>query len=176
MFAHQPILEAHVTAARAHNYYLMRRICGKFSPGSTMKYHFFHPATLADALGPKRQRRRNLELTRIDPDHNMICQEFIPRNHIHLCLHQAVEGQLICTGDKHPVRYPAECFQGIVCAVGSKRIFVIDPRYTLLREKDALQAGLSKHPERHEQMVRRLEARLLQNVGNEQARVCSTGL
>ena len=40
MFAQKPILQAHVTAARAHNYYLMRRISGKFRPSSPMKYHF----------------------------------------------------------------------------------------------------------------------------------------
>ena len=80
MFAQKPILQAHVAAARAHNYYLMRRISGKFRPGSPMKYHFFHPATLEDAFGPKRQPRRNLELTRIDANRSMICQAFIPRN------------------------------------------------------------------------------------------------
>ena len=66
MFAQKPILQAHVTAARTHNYYLMRRVSGKFRPSSPLKYHFFHPATLEEALGPKRQPRRNLELTRID--------------------------------------------------------------------------------------------------------------
>ena len=93
MFAQKPILQAHVTAARAHNYYLMRRISGKFRPSSPMKYHFFHPATLEDAFGPKRQPRRNLELTRIDADGRMICQEFIPRNHIRICLHQDAGGR-----------------------------------------------------------------------------------
>jgi hypothetical protein len=54
LFAQKPILEAYVTAARPHNYYLMRRISAKLSPSSPMKYHLFHPATLEDALGPKR--------------------------------------------------------------------------------------------------------------------------
>ena len=160
MFAQKPILQAHVAAARAHNYYLMRRISGKFRPGSPMKYHFFHPATLEDAFGPKRQPRRNLELTRIDANRSMICQAFVPRNHIRICLHQDAGGQLLCTGDKHPVHYPPEYFKGIACEIRGKRFFVIDPRYALLKEKEAIKAGMTRHPERHQEAIRRLEARL----------------
>ena len=164
MFAQKPILQAHVTAARAHNYYLMRRISGKFRPGSPMKYHFFHPATLEDALGPKRQPRRNLELTRIDADHGMICQEFIPRNHIRICLHQDAKGRILCTGDKHPVQYPPEYFRGIACEIGGKRMFVIDPRYVLLKEKEAIKTGVTRYPERHQETIRRLETWLAQHA------------
>jgi hypothetical protein len=164
MFAQRPILQAHVTAARAHNYFLMRRNSGKFRPSSPMKYHFFHPATLDDALGPKRQPRRNLELTRIDADDQMICQEFIPRNHIRLCLHQDAGGQILCTGDKHPVHYPTDYFRGIACEIAGKRMFVIDPRYALLKERETVQAGVTKHPQRHQETIRRLEARLAQHA------------
>ena len=142
MFAQKPVLQAHVAAARLHNYYLMRRISAKFKRGSPVKYHFFHPATLEDALGPIRQLRRNLELTRIDADAGMICQAFVPRNHIRLCLH----------------------FQGIVCQISGKRMFVIDPRYTLLKEQEALKAGVSRHPERHQEIIRRLEAWVAQQA------------
>ena len=165
MFAQRPILEAHVTAARAHNYHLMRRISGKFRPSSPVKYHFFPPATLEDALGPKRQLRRNLELTRIDADRRMIFQEFIPRNHIRICLHQDAGGQILCTGDKHPVHYPPEYFRGIACDIGGKRLFVIDPRYALLKEKEVINAGETKHPERHQEVIRRLETWLAQHAG-----------
>lgn len=164
MFAQRPILQAHVTAARAHNYYLMRRTSGKFRPSSPVKYHFFYPATLEDALGPKRQTRRNLELTRIDADCRMICQEFIPRNHIRICLHQDAGGQILCTGDKHPVHYPPEYFKGIACDIGGKRIFVIDPRYALLKEKEAINAGETRYPERHQEVIRKLEAWLAQHA------------
>jgi hypothetical protein len=164
MFAQKPILQAHVAAARAHHYYLMRRISGKFRPGSPMKYHFFHPATLEDALGPKRQPRRNLELTRIGADSRMIRQEFIPRNHIRICLHQEAAGRLLCTGDKLPVSYPLEYFKGIACDIGGKRIFVIDPRYALLKEQEAIKAGVTRHPERHQETIRRLKARLAQSA------------
>jgi hypothetical protein len=68
-------------------------------------FHFFHPATLEDAFGPKRQPRRNLELTRIDADCRMICQEFILRNHIRICLHHAAEDRILSTGEKHPVHH-----------------------------------------------------------------------
>jgi hypothetical protein len=164
MFAQKPILEAHVAVARGHNYYLMRRISGKFHPSSLMKYHFFHPATLEDAVGLKRQPRRNLELTRIDADCRMICQEFIPRNHIRICLHQAVADRVLCTGDKHPVHYPPEYFQGIACDIGGKRMFVIDPRYALLKEKEAIKAGVTRHPERHQEAIHRLETWLRQHA------------
>ena len=164
MFAQKPILQAHVAAARAHNYYLMRRISGKFSPSSLVKYQFFHPATLEDALGPKRQLRRNLELTRIDADRRMICQEFIPRNHIHICLHQNAGGQILCTGDKHPVHYPPQYFKGTAYDIRDKRVFVIDPRYALLKEKETINAGETKHPERHQEVIRRLEAWLAQHA------------
>jgi hypothetical protein len=168
MFAQKPILQAHVTAARAYDYYLMRRISGKFRPSSPIKYHFFHPATLEDAFGPKRQPRRNLELTRVDVAHGMICQEFIPRNHIRICLHQDAGGQILCTGDKHPIRYPPEYFRGIACDIGGYRMFVIDPRYTLLKEKQAIKAGETRHPERHREAIRRLETWLAQHAEAEQ--------
>ena len=164
MFAQKPILEAYVAAAKTHNFYLMRRVSGKFRPSSPMKYHFFHPATLEDALGPKRQPRRNLELTRIDADHRMICQEFIPRNHIRICLHQDADGQILCTGDKRPVRYPPEHFRGIAYDIRGKRIFVIDPRYALLKEKETIKAGVTKHPERHQEVIHKLEAWLAQHA------------
>lgn len=164
MFAQRPILQAHVAVARAHRYYLMRRISGKFRPGSPMKYHFFHPATLEDAFGPKRQLRRNLELTRIDAAGRMICQEFSPRNHIRICLHQDVGGRILCTGDKHPVHYPPEYFKGIACEVGGKRMFIIDPRYALLKEKEAIKAGVTRHPERHQEAIRRWEFLLAQQA------------
>jgi hypothetical protein len=164
MFAQRPILQAHVTAARAHNYYLMRRVSGKLRPSSPVKYHFFHPATLEDALGAKRQYRRNLELTRVDADRRMICQEFIPRNHIRICLHQDADGQILCTGDKHPVHYPPEYFNGIASDIRGGRIFVIDPRYVLLKEKEAIKAGVTKHPERHLEVIRALETWLAQHA------------
>ena len=157
MFAHRAVLEAHVTAARAHNYYLMRRISAKLSVKSPMKYHFFHPATIEDALGPKRQPRRNLELTRIDPSAKMVCREFIPRNHIRICLHKDVDGCIECTGDKHPIRLPLGYFNGVACDIGSKRMFVIDPRYALLRERETVESGTTRHPERHQQIINRLE-------------------
>ena len=157
MFAQKAVLEAHVTAAKAHNYYLMRRVSAKLSVKSPMKYHFFHPATIADALGPKRQPRRNLELTRIDPAAKMVCQEFIPRNHIRICLHKNVKGRIECTGDKHPTHYPLEYFNGVACDVGGKRMFVIDPRYALLRERETVESGITRHPERHQEIIRRLE-------------------
>jgi hypothetical protein len=163
MFAHRPILQAHVVAARAHDYYLMRRISAKFRISSPVKYHFFHPATLDDALGPKRQPRRNLELTRIDADAGMICQEFVPRNHIRIRLHQAVKDQLVCTGDKHPVQYPPAYFKGIACQIRGKQMFVIDPRYALLTENEAIKAGVTRHPERHQEIIRRLEFWLAQH-------------
>ncbi|MGA9451578.1 MAG: hypothetical protein WBW41_09600, partial [Verrucomicrobiia bacterium] len=46
MFAQIAVLEAHVTAAKAHNFYLMRRVSAKLSVKSPIKYHFFHPATI----------------------------------------------------------------------------------------------------------------------------------
>jgi hypothetical protein len=164
LFAQAPILQAFVTAARARNFYLMRRISAKFSVKSPMKYHFFHPATLEDALGPKQQRRRNLELTRIDADGNLICREFVPRNHIRICLHKDCEGAMVCTGDKHRTRFPLEYFKGIACEIGGKRMFVIDPRFALLKEKEAIKAGLTRHPERHEEIIRRLEVWLAQHT------------
>jgi hypothetical protein len=157
MFAEKAVLEAHLTAARTHHYYLMRRVSAKRSVTSPMKYHFFHPATLQDALGPKRQPRRNLELTRIDPAAKMICQEFIPRNHIHICLHKDMEGHIECTGDKHPIHFPPEFFSGVAREVGGKRMFFIDPRYALLKERETVTSGITKHPERHQEIIRRLE-------------------
>jgi hypothetical protein len=163
MFAQKPILQAHVAAARAHNFYLMRRTSGKLGAKSTMKYHFFHPATLEDALGPKRQLRRNLELTRIDADSGIICQEFIPRNHIRICLHENIGGQLVSTGDRHSTRYPLEYFKGVPFDVGGKRMFIIDPRYTLLKERGVITAGLTRHPEKHQELIRRLKIWLAQH-------------
>ena len=157
MFAQRPVLEAHVLAARAHNFHLMRRISAKLRVGSPIKYHFFHPATLDDALGPRRQRRRNLELTRVDPDSGMICQEFTPRNHIKLHLHESSEGKIVCTGDKQPIRYPPEYFRGVARELGGKRLFVMDPRYLLLKERETTRAGITRHPERHQESIRRLE-------------------
>jgi len=157
MFAQKPVLEAHVNAAKAHNYYLMRRISAKRSAKSPMKYHFFHPATIQDAMGSQRQPRRNLELTRIDPAAKMICQEFVPRNHIRICLHKDVGDHIECTGDKHAIHYPLGCFNGVACDVGSKRLFVIDPRYALLKERETVESGITKHPERHQEIIRRLE-------------------
>lgn len=104
-----------------------------------------------------------MELTRFDADRRMICQEFIPRNHIRICLHQDAKGQILCTGDKHPVHYPPEYFRGITCNIGGKGMFVIDPRYALLREKEAIKAGVTKHPERHQEAIRRLEIWLAQH-------------
>ena len=157
MYAQKAVLEAHVTAARAHNFYLMRRISAKLSVKSPIKYHFFHPATIEDALGVKRQPRRNLELTRIDPAAKMVCQEFIPQNHIRICLHKDIDGCIECTGDKHPTHHPLECFNGVACDVGGKRMFVIDPRYALLRERGAVESGITRHPERHQEIIKRLE-------------------
>jgi hypothetical protein len=163
MFAQKPILEAHVSAARACNYHLMRRVSAKLRISSSLKYHFFHPATLEEALGPKRQPRRNLELTRIDPAAGMICLDFVPRNHIRIRLHEDARGKIICTGDKHHVHYPPEYFNGIACAISGKRMFAIDPRYTLLKEKEAIKAGMTKHPERHQELIRKLEIWLAQH-------------
>lgn len=163
LFAQKPVLEAHVTAARAHNFQLMRRISAKRSVNSPMKYHFFHPATIEDALGPKRQPRRNLELTRIDPAGGMLCQEFIPRNHLRICLHKAVGGRIVCTGDKQPIQYPLEFFKGIACDIAGKRMFVIDPRYALRKERETIQSGATRHPERHQEIIRRCESFLAQN-------------
>ena len=157
MFAQRPVLEAHVAAARANNFHLMRRISAKLRISSSVKYHFFHPATLDDALGPRRQPKRNIELTRIDADNGMICQEFIPRNHIRIRLHEDANGQIRCTGDKHTVHYPPAYFRGLAATIGGKRMFVIDPRYLLLQEREAVQAGWTKHPERHQEVIRRLE-------------------
>jgi len=164
ILAQRPILQAHVDAARAHDYHLMRRISAKLKIHSPVKYHFFHPATLDDALGPKRQPRRNLELTRIDAGAGMICQEFVPRNHIRIRLHEDANGRILCTGDKHPVHYPPAYFRGIACRVGGKRMFVIDPRYTLLKEREGIKAGLTKHPERHQEIIRRLETWVAQQA------------
>jgi hypothetical protein len=164
MFAQMPILAAHVIAARNQNYYLMRRISAKFGIHSSVKYHFFHPASLEEALGPKRQPRRNLELTRIESDTKMICQEFIPRNHIRICLHEDVNGQIRCTGDKLPVNYPPAYFRGIARSIGGKRMFVMDPRYTLLKEREAIKAGVTRHPERHQAIIRRLEVWVAQHA------------
>ena len=163
MFAQEPVLQAFVTAARARNYYLMRRISAKFSVSSPMKYHFFHPASLEDALGPKRQRRRNLELTRIDADGNLICQEFVPRNHIRICLHKDSAGGMVCTGDKHPAHLPLEYFRGVAYEIGGKRMFILDPRFALLKEREAIKAGATRHPERHQEIIRRLEIWLAQH-------------
>ena len=165
MFAEKAVLEAHVTAAKAHNFYLMRRVSAKLSVRSPVKYHFFHPATLEDALGPKRQPRRNLELTRIDPAAKMVCQEFMPRNLIRICLHKEVGGYIECTGDKHPTRHPLGCFNGVACDVGDKRMFVIDPRYALLRERETVESGTTRHPERHREIIKRLEIFLASQPG-----------
>ena len=169
MFAQRPLLEAHVTAARAHNFCLMRRISAKRSVWSPMKYHFFHPATIEDALGSKRQPRRNLELTRIDPAAKMICQEFLPRNHIRICLHKEIGGHIECTGDKRPIHYPLGSFNGVACEVGGKRMFVVDPRYALLKERLTIESGMTKHPQRHEELIRRLEAHLAGRPGEHPA-------
>ncbi len=163
IFAQKPILQALVTAGRSRHYHLMRRISGKFSIKSQVKYHFFHPATIEDALGPRRQPRRNLELTRIDPAGNMICQEFIPRNHIRLCLHNNSGDHITCTGDKQPIHYPREYFRGIARSIGGKRMFVIDPRYMLLKEKEAIKTGATRHPERHQEITKSLEKFLAQH-------------
>ncbi|MGA9452895.1 MAG: hypothetical protein WBW41_16310, partial [Verrucomicrobiia bacterium] len=104
-----------------------------------------------------RQPRRNLELTRIDPAARMVCQEFIPRNHIRICLHKDVDGRIECTGDKHPTHQPLEYFNGAPCDVGGKRMFVIDPRYALFREKETVERGMTRHPERHQEIIKRLE-------------------
>jgi hypothetical protein len=157
MFAQKEVLEAHVNAAKAHHYHLMRRISAKLKVKSPIKYHFFHPATIEDALGQKRQPRRNLELTRIDPVAKMICQEFTPRNHIRIRLHKDVNNLIECTGDKHPTRYPPGVFNGVACDVGAKRLFVIDPRYSLLRERQTIESAMTRHPERHQEIIRRLE-------------------
>jgi hypothetical protein len=85
-----------------------------------------------------------------------------PRNHIRICLHQDAEGQILCTGDKNPVKYPPEYFRGIACGIGGKRLFVIDPRYTLLKEREGIKAGMTKHPERHREAIHRLETWLAQ--------------
>src|SRR5208282_3230122 len=58
MFAQKAVMEAHVTAAKAHNYYLMRRVSAKLSVNGPMKYHFFHPATIADATWNLRELTR----------------------------------------------------------------------------------------------------------------------
>jgi hypothetical protein len=58
------------------------------------------------------------------------------------------------------VHYPPEYFKGIACEIRGKRFFVIDPRYALLKEKEAIKAGMTRHPERHQEAIRRLEARL----------------
>jgi hypothetical protein len=158
IFAQKPVLQVHVSAARTCNYYLMRRISAKLRISSPVKYHFFHPATLEEALGPRRQPRRNLELTRIDAGANMICLDFLPRNHIRIRLHEDVKGQIVCTGDKQPVHYPPAYFNGIACSVGGKRMFVIDPRYTLLKETEAIKTGTTRHPERHQELIRGLES------------------
>jgi len=163
LFSQRPLLEAHVEAARAHNYRLMRRISARRSIGSPIKYHFFHPATIQDALGAKRQPRRNLELTRFDPAAGIICQEFIPHNHIRLRLHKDVPGGMVCTGDRKPVRYAPEHFKGLACDILGKRMFVIDPRYTLWREQQRIQHRTVKHPENHLDLIRRCEAFLAQH-------------
>jgi hypothetical protein len=36
-------------------------------------------------------------------------------------------------------------------------MFVIDPRYALLRERETVESGLTRHPERHQEIIRRLE-------------------
>ena len=51
MFAQKPILQAHVAAARAHNYYLMRRISGKFAPQQP------HEISLLPSGNPRRRFR-----------------------------------------------------------------------------------------------------------------------
>jgi hypothetical protein len=94
----------------------------------------------------------------------MICQEFIPRNHIRICLHQDAGGQILCTGDKHPVLYPPEYFKGIAHDIRGKRMFVLDPRCALLKEKEVIKAGVTKHPERHQEVIRKLEAWLAQRA------------
>jgi hypothetical protein len=87
----------------------------------------------------------------------MICQEFIPRNHIRIRLHKDVDNRIECTGDKHPTRYPPEFFNGVVCEAGGKRLFVIDPRYSLLRERQTIASETTRHPEKHREIIRRLE-------------------
>ena len=42
-------------------------------------------------------------------------------------------------------------------------MFVIDPRYALLKEKEALKAGVTRYPERHLETIRKLELWLAQN-------------
>ena len=87
----------------------------------------------------------------------MVCPEFSQRNHIKLKLHENHGGRIICTTDKPPIGYPPEYFRGTACEAGGRRIFVMDPRYMLLKERQTIRAGTSRHPERHQEMIRRLE-------------------
>jgi hypothetical protein len=45
----------------------------------------------------------------------------------------------------------------VACDVGGKRMFVIDPRYALLREREAVESGITRHPEKHQEIIKRLE-------------------
>jgi hypothetical protein len=62
------------------------------------------------------------------------------------------------------VQYPPEYFRGIACEIGGKRMFVIDPRYVLLKEKEAIKTGVTRYPERHQETIRRLETWLAQHA------------
>jgi hypothetical protein len=43
-------------------------------------------------------------------------------------------------------------------------MFVLDPRCALLKEKEVIKAGVTKHPERHQEVIRKLEAWLAQRA------------
>jgi hypothetical protein len=42
--------------------------------------------------------------------------------------------------------------------------FILAPRCALLKEKEVIKAGMTRHPERHQEVIRKLEARLAQHA------------
>jgi len=155
-FLHQKeVLSAHVKAAEKHNFYLMERVSGKLSKNSPFKLHFFHPTSI-EKLG------RNLELTRIDPEAGIICQEFNQRNHIKIYLHNQKDNSLVCTEDKPPIYYPLEYFRGVQTIISDTPVYVIDPRYTYLKLNDIMMRK-EKNYQKHESKLRRIKDFLWKN-------------
>ncbi|MEK6856011.1 MAG: hypothetical protein AABX66_02515 [Nanoarchaeota archaeon] len=159
------ILERQIEIAREKDYHLMRRISGKATKGSPVKYHLFRPITLEEALGENSQARRNIEFTKIDLKTNTLSQKFTPENHIRLHIHiPSSPGKIKSLSDwKHPIEYSESDFTCTIKDLEGTPICVMNPKYLLKREQHLLETGESTHP-RHKENVERLKKYLNSKV------------
>jgi hypothetical protein len=155
MLSQQAILKEHVSAARRYNFHLMRRISGRPVIGGPIKYHLFRPISVDEVM--KTNGRLRLELTRIDPVANMICLDFIPRNHIKIHLFRTEGGFYVCREDKHPTNYPIRPQIGVSREIGGRAMHVVNGNYLLLKERKVIETHESRDLERHAHYVKLLE-------------------